>query len=575
MLHTFITRPHTPLSIERSGMSSQQIPVIILKEGTSRSRGRDAQRSNITAAKILAETVRSTLGPRGMDKMMVGTIGDIVITNDGATIMKEMDVQNPAAKMLVEVSKTQDSEVGDGTTTAVVLAGELLSGAEGLLDRDVHPNVIIDGYRAAAEKAQEILDDLGVSIKPDDDEELKRIALTSLNTKGIFGSQEHFADLAVEAVKDVMEKSGTKITADIDFIKVMKKHGKSLSDTELVSGIVIDKEIAHSQMPRSVNNARIALLNAKLEIEKTEMDAKININRPEEMELFLQEEENLLNAMAQQIADSGANVLFTEKAADDEVLSILAKKGILAVKNVSSGDMEKLAKATAGSPVGTLKDHSKASLGQAKLVEEVKIGDDKLVYVREAKNPKAVTIMIRGGSEHVVDEAERSLHDALCVVRNAVEDGKIGAGGGAPEAELSKRLKDFGTKAGGREQLAITAFAEALETVPVAIAHNAGFDPIDIMVELRAKHNAAANVWYGVNVTTGKTSDMLKMNVVEPLRVKTQVIKSAVEAVTMLLRVDDVIASKGGSGGSGGGSPGMPPGMRPGGMGGMGGMGMD
>ena len=367
-----------------------------------------------------------------------------------------------------------------------------------------------------------------------------------------------------------MEKSGTKITADIDFIKVMKKHGKSLSDTELVSGIVIDKEIAHSQMPRSVSNAKIALLNAKLEIEKTEMDAKININRPEEMELFLQEEENLLNAMAQQIADSGANVLFTEKAADDEVLSILAKKGILAVKNVSSGDMEKLAKATGGSPVGTLKDLSKASLGQAKLVEEVKIGDDKLVYVREAKNPKAVTIMIRGGSEHVVDEAERSLHDALCVVRNALEDGKIVAGGGAPEAELSKRLKDFATKAGGREQLAIRAFADALEAIPVAIAQNAGIDPIDIMVDLRAKHNTPANKWFGVNVYTGKTADMWKLNIVEPLRVKKQVVRSATEAVTMLLRVDDVIASKGG--GSGGGAGGPPGGMPPGMGGGMGGM---
>src|SRR5881409_3812712 len=552
-----------------------EMRVLILKEGTSRSKGREAQRSNIMAAKVLAETVRSTIGPKGMDKMLVAGMGDIVITNDGATIMKEMDVQNPAAKMLVEVAKTQDSEVGDGTTTAVVLAGELLSGAEGLLDRDVHPNVIIDGYRAAAEKAQEILDDLGVNIKPDDDEELKRIALTSLNTKGIFGSQEHFADLAVEAVKDVMEKSGTKITADIDFIKVMKKHGKSLSDTELVSGIVIDKEIAHSQMPRSISNAKIALLNAKLEIEKTEMDAKININRPEEMELFLQEEENLLNAMAQQVADSGANVLFTEKAADDEVLSILAKKGILTVKNVSSGDMEKLARATGGSPVGTLKDLSKASLGQAKLVEEVKIGDDKLVYVREAKNPKAVTIMIRGGSEHVVDEAERSLHDALSVVRNAVEDGKIVAGGGAPEIELSKRLREYAIKVGGREQLAVTAFAEALESIPVAIAQNAGINSIDILVDLKSKHNTVQNIWFGVNTKTIKAADMLKMDVVEPLRVKTQVIKSAVEAVTMILRVDDVFASKGGSspgpssGGPGGMPPGMGGGMPPGMMGGM------
>ena len=546
-----------------------EIPVLILKEGTSRSRGRDAQRSNIMAAKVLAETVRSTIGPRGMDKMMVGSIGDIVITNDGATIMKEMDVQNPAAKMLVEVAKTQDQEVGDGTTTAVVLAGELLSGAESLLDREVHPNVIIDGYRAAADKAQEILDDIAVTIKPDDDLELNRVALTSLNTKGIFGSQEHFADLAVKAVKQVMEKSGTKITADIDMVKVMKKHGQSLGDTELVNGIVIDKEVSHSQMPKSVSGARIALLNAKLEIEKTEMDAKININKPEEMQLFLDEEENLVKEMAEEVAATGANVLFTEKGADDQALAILAKKGILTVKNVSSGDMEKLAKATGGIVVGTLKDLSKSSLGQAKRVEEVRIGDDKLVYVREAKNPKAVTIMIRGGSEHVVDEAERSLHDALCVVRNALEDGKIVAGGGAPEAELSKRLKDYGRKVGGREQLAVTAFAEALEAVPVAIAQNAGLDPIDIMVDLRAKHGNVQNKWYGVNVYTGKVDDMWKLNVVEPLRVKKQVIRSAVEAVTMLLRVDDVIAGKAPEkGGAPGGPPGMPPGMG-GGMGGM------
>src|SRR5437867_1870590 len=419
-------------------MSSQQIPVIILKEGTSRSRGRDAQRSNITAAKILAETVRSTLGPRGMDKMMVGTIGDIVITNDGATIMKEMDVQNPAAKMLVEVSKTQDSEVGDGTTTAVVLAGELLSGAETLLDKDVHPNIIIDGYRNAAEKAQEILDEIAVTIKPEDTEQLKRVALTSLNTKGIFGSQEHFADLAVKAV-----------------LQVMKKHGKSLDETELINGIVIDKEVAHSQMPKNIADARIALLNAKLEIDKPEMSAEIRINKPEELEQFLDEEERMLKEMADEVAATGANVLFTEKGADDEALAVLAKKGILTVKNVSSKDMEKLAKATGGTIAGTLKDLPKTGLGQAKKVEEVKIGDDKHVYVREGKNPKAVTIMIRGGSDHLIDEAERALHDALCVVRNAVEDGKVVAGGGAPEAELSKRLNTLATKTEGREQLAI------------------------------------------------------------------------------------------------------------------------
>ena len=541
-----------------------EMRVLILKEGTSRSRGREAQRSNIMAAKVLAETVRSTIGPKGMDKMLVAGMGDIVITNDGATIMKEMDVQNPAAKMLVEVAKTQDSEVGDGTTTAVVLAGELLAGAEALLDKDIHPNVIIDGYRDAAEKAQEILDKIAVNIKPDDQERLRQIAITSLNTKGIFGSQTRFADLAVDAVKQVMEKREGKVTADIDLIKVMKKHGQSLNESELVNGIIIDKEVAHADMPKRVTSGGILLLNAKLESQKTETSAKINIDRPEDMFSFIAEEENLLEKMAEDVAKTGAKVLFTEKNVDDQILSILVKKGILTVKNVSSGDMEKLAKATGGSVIGTLKDLSKEALGQAKLVEEVKVGEDKLVFVRDCKNPKAVTIMIRGGSEHVVDEAERSLHDAICVVRNAVEDGKILAGGGAPEAELSKRLKDYAVKVGGREQLAVRAFAEAFEAIPVAIAQNAGIDPIDIMVELRAKHNNLQNLWYGVNVPTGKTADMWKLKVVEPLRVKKQVIKSAVEAVTMLLRVDDVIASKG----TGAGGPsGMPPGMPPGGMG--------
>src|SRR6266849_83824 len=525
------------------------------------------------AAKVLAEVVRSTIGPRGMDKMLVASMGDIVITNDGATIMKEMDVQNPAAKMLVEVAKTQDQEVGDGTTTSVVLAGELLAGAESLLDRDVHPNIIIDGYRLASEKALEILDKIALNIKPDDEKLLRQIALTSLNTKGIFGSQTHFAELAVDAVKQVMEKRGTKITADIDLVKVMKKHGKSLEETELVNGIIIDKDVSHSQMPKTITGARIALLNAKLEIEKTETEAKININKPEEMYAFIQEEEDMLNKMAEEVAKTGANVLFTEKGVDDQVLASLAKKGILTVKNVSSSDMEKLAKATGGSVVGTLRDLAKTSLGAARLVEEVRIGDDKLVFVREAKNPKAVTIMIRGGSEHVIDEAERSLHDALCVVRNALEDGKIVAGGGAPESELAKRLKDYAIKVGGREQLAVTAFAEALESIPVAIAQNAGINPIDILVDLKSKHNSVQNLWFGVNTQTGKASDMLKMDVVEPLRVKTQVIKSAVEAVTMILRVDDVFASKGGStpgpGGPGGMPPGMGGGMPPGMMGGM------
>src|SRR3989441_11376638 len=558
-----------------SAQTTGGVPVLILKEGTGRSTGKEAQRNNITAAKIIAETVRTTLGPRGMDKMLVSTIGDVTITNDGATIMKELDVQHPAAKMLVEVSKTQDNEVGDGTTTAVLLSGELLERAEKLLDKDVHPTVIVDGYKKAAEKAIEILDKLSFPVTEKDDATLRQVAMTSMYSKGIVVAKEHFADIAVKAVKQVSEKVDGKIKADIDLIKIVKKHGKGLEETELVRGIVIDKEISHAQMPKKIELAKIALLNAKLENEKTEFDAKININNPDQMHLFIEEEEKMLKDMVSQIEKTGANVIFSEKGIDDVALHFLSKSGIAAIKNVSSGDLEKLSKATGGRIVASVKELTKDALGEAKLIEEVKIGDDKLVYVHDAKNPKAVTIVIRGGTEHVVDEAERSLHDALSVVRNAVEDGKIVAGGGAPEIELSKRLREHAIKVGGREQLAVTAFAEALESIPVAIAQNAGVNPIDILVDLKSKHNTVQNLWFGVNTKTGKASDMLKMDVVEPLRVKTQVIKSAVEAVTMILRVDDVFASKGGSssgpgpGGPGGMPPGMGGGIPPGMMGGM------
>jgi archaeal chaperonin len=538
------------------------VPVLILKEGTGRSTGKDAQRNNITAAKIVAETVRTTLGPRGMDKMLVSTIGDVTITNDGATIMKELDVQHPAAKMLVEVSKTQDNEVGDGTTTAVLLSGELLEKAEKLLDKDVHPTVIVDGYKRAAEKAIEILDKLSIPITEKDDAILKQVATTSMYSKGIAVAKEHFADIAVKAVKQVAEKVDGKLKADIDLIKILKKHGKSLEETELVKGIVIDKELAHAQMPKSITGARIALLNAKLEVEKTEFDAKININNPDQMHLFIEEEEKMLVDMVSQIEKTGANIVFTEKGIDDVALHYLAKKGIGAIKNVSSGDMEKLSKATGARVVASVKDLAKDSLGEAKSIEEIKIGDDKLLYIRDAKNPKAVTIVIRGGTEHVVDEADRSLHDALCVVRNAVEDGKIVAGGGAPEAELAKRLREYAVKVGGREQLAIEAFAESLEAVPTTLAENAGFDPIDVLVEIRSKHEKAGSPWFGIDVFTGDVKDMRKLNVLEPLRVKQQVIKSASEAAGMILRIDDVIASKGvdKGAGAGGGKDSMPPG---------------
>ncbi len=529
------------------------VPVLILKEGTGRTTGKEAQRNNITAAKIVAETVRTTLGPRGMDKMLVSTIGDVTITNDGATIMKELDVQHPAAKMLVEVSKTQDNEVGDGTTTAVLLSGELLERAEKLLDRDVHPTVIVDGYKKAAEKAMEMLDKMSMPVAEKDDVTLRQVAMTSMYSKGIVVAKEKFADIAVKAVKQVSEKVDGKIKADIDLIKILKKHGKGLEETELVRGIVVDKEFAHAQMPKTVQNAKIALLNAKLENEKTEFDAKININSPDQMQLFLEEEEKMLSDMVSQVEKTGATLLFSEKGIDDVALHFLAKKGIAAVKNVSSGDMEKLSKATGGRIVASVKELNKEALGDAKLVEEVKIGDDKLVYVRDAKNPKAVTVVIRGGTEHVVDEADRSLHDALCVVRNALEDGKILAGGGAPEAELAKRLREYAVKVGGREQLAIEAFAEALEAVPTTLAENAGLDPIDILVELRSKHERAGSPWFGVDVYSGEIKDMKKLNVLDPLRVKQQVVKSASEAASMILRIDDVIASKGVEKGPGGG----------------------
>ncbi len=548
-------------------MSNQQsIPVVILKEGTQRSTGKDAQRNNILAAKVVAETVKTTLGPRGMDKMLVSTIGDVVITNDGATIMKELDVQHPAAKMLVEVAKTQDNEVGDGTTTAVILTGELLDKAEALLDKDVHPTVIVEGYRKAADKAREILDSLSEKIDPNDADTLGKIAMTAMSTKGVTGAKDHLAKIAVDAALLVKETRDGKTKVDVDLVKVLKKHGRSLEETELVRGIVVDKEIAHPQMPKRIDNAKIALLNAKLEIEKTEFDAKININSPDQMKMFLDEEERMLKEMVDDVVKSGTNFVFCEKSIDDIALHFLSKKGISAVKNMSSGDMEKLAKATGAKIVASVKDLDSASLGEAKLIEETKIGDDKLTYVRDAKNPMAVTVVIRGGTEHVVDEADRSLHDALCVVRDAIEDGKMVAGGGAPEAETSKQLREYAVKVGGREQLAIEAFADAMESIPLALAENAGLDPIDIMVELRAKHEDPANRWFGVNVFSGKVRDMRTINVLEPLRVKLQVVKSATEAASMILRIDDVVASKGGKGG------GPPGGMPPGGPGGMGGM---
>jgi len=548
------------------------IPVLVLKEGTGRSTGREAQRSNIMAAKIVAEAVKSTLGPCGMDKMLVSSMGDVAITNDGATIMKELDVQHPAAKMLVEVAKAQDNEVGDGTTTAVILAGELLAKAESLLDKNIHPTVIIEGYKKASEKAQEILQTIAMPVAFDDEKTLKEIAITSISSKSINVAEDHFAKIIVASVKQVSEKVEDRYVADIDLIKIVKKHGKSLDETELVKGMVLDKEIASSGMPKLVDGAKIALLNAKLEIEKTEFDAKINIESPGQMKMFLDEEERMLKEMVTSVTKSGANVIFCEKGIDDMALHFLGKAGVIAVKSVSSSDMEKLSKATGAMIVASVKELHADALGKAKRVEEVKIGDDKLLYIRDCKNPKAVTIVIRGASQHVLDEAERSLHDGLCVVRNVIEDGKIVAGGGSPEAELSKGLKAFAVQVGGREQLAVEAFAEAVEEIPLTLAENAGLDPIDIMVALRAQHEKANSKTFGIDVTTGKIVDMCTKMVIEPLRVKQQAIKSATEATNMILKIDDLISIKGG-----GKMPQMPPGMggmggMPPGMGGMGGM---
>ncbi|MEM3594608.1 MAG: thermosome subunit beta [Candidatus Jordarchaeaceae archaeon] len=548
------------------------VPVLILKEGSERTRGKDAQRSNIMAARVIAEAVRSTLGPRGMDKMLVDSLGDVTITNDGAAILDEIDVQHPAAKMLVGVAKTQDDEVGDGTTTAVIIAGELLKRAEELLDQKIHPTIIVSGYKKATDEAKRVLDQIAIEVDPEDVETLKKIAVTSMNSKSVLGAKEHFADIAVKAIKQIAEKKDGKIEANRDMVNLVKKQGKSILETELVQGMVVDKELVHPAMPKIIRNAKIALVDAAIEIEKTEFDAEIRISDPTQMQAFLDEEQNLLKQMVETIKNTGANVIFSQKGIDDTAQHYLAKAGIAAVRRVKKSDMEKLAKATGATIVTSLKELKPEHLGYAGLVEELKVATDKMVYVRECKNPKAVTIVIRGGTEHVVDEGERALNDALSVVRDVIEDRKMVAGGGAPEVELAKRLRDYAESIGGREQLAIEAFADSLEIIPKTLAENAGHDQLDIIVKLRAAHEKDG-LWMGVNVNTGEVADMLKAGVLEPLRVKKQAIVSASEAAEMILRIDDVIASKPHSESKGGeGSPGGKPGTPGGGPPGMGGM---
>jgi thermosome len=550
-------------------LSSQQaggVPVLVLKEGSSRSRGREALHTNIEAAKIVAETVKSALGPKGMDKMLVDSFGDVTITSDGRTILDEMDIQHPAAKMMVEVAKTQDNEAGDGTTTAVIISGELLNKAQELIEKSVHPTIIIDGYKKAAEKALEVMEKIAIPVNLESQDQIKKVAMTSMASKLVAEHKEYLADLAVKAILAVAEKDGDKYKADVEDVKVEKKPGESVRDTKLVQGIVLDKDIAHSGMPKRVEKAKIALLDCALEIEKTEFDAKINIESPEQMEAFLKQEEDMLRDMVEKIAKTGANVVLCEKGIDDMVQHFLARKGILAVRRNKKSDMEKLAKATGGKIVTNLDSMTSADLGYAALVEERKIGEDKMTFIEGCKHPKAVTILIRGGTQRIVDEAERSLHDALCVVRDVVEEPKIVAGGGAPELEVSRMLKKYAETLPGREQLAVRAFAEAFEAVPTTLTENAGLDPIDILSELRSRHEKG-ETWAGIEVVAGKVQDMSKAGVFEPLAVKKQIIKSGTEASTMILKIDDMIAAgkmrappmpPGGAGGPpGGGYPGM------------------
>ncbi len=518
------------------------VPVLVLKEGSSRSRGREAQHTNIMAAKIVAETVKSALGPKGMDKMLVDSFGDVTITSDGRTILDEMDIQHPAAKMMVEVAKTQDNEAGDGTTTAVILAGELLGKAEELTEKNVHPTIIIDGYKKAAEKALEALEKIAMPVNLSSNEYLKKAAMTSMASKLVAENREYLAELAVKAILEIAEKEDGKYKADLDDVKVEKKPGESIRDTKFIQGIVLDKEVAHSGMPKRVEKAKIALLDCPLEIEKTEFDAKINIESPEQMEAFLKQEEEMLKNMVEKIAETGANVVLCEKGIDDMAQHFLARKGILAARRIKKSDIEKLAKATGGKLITNMDDMRSADLGYASLVEERKIGDDKMTFVEGCKHPRAVTILIRGGTQRIVDEAERSLHDALCVVRDIVEEPKILAGGGAPELEVSRILKKYAETLPGREQLAVRNFAEALEAIPTTLSENAGLDPIDILSELRSKHEKG-ETWAGIEVHSGKVQEMTEVGVFEPLAVKKQIVKSATEAASMILKIDDVIAA--------------------------------
>ena len=521
------------------------VPIIILKEGTERKQGKDAQKNNIAAAKAVAEAVRTTLGPKGMDKMLVDSLGDVTITNDGATILDTIDIEHPAAKMIVEVAKTQDDKVGDGTTTSVIISGELLNLAQELMDQSVHPTIIIRGYRKALVKSKEILKELATKIDINDKETLLKVAGTSMNSKLITGVKSHFADIAVKAVNQIKEKRGEHILIDLDQIQMIKKEGKSLIDTKIIDGIIVDKEIVHPMMPKSLKDAKIALINSSLEVQKTEFDAEIRIQTPDQINKFLEEEAKMLKSRVNKLKEVGVNVVFCQKGVDDKAQNFLAQENIITIRRVKRSDMEKLARATNAKIVNNIFDISAEDLGKAGKVEEKKIGDDNMIFVSECIDPKAVSILIRAGIEHVVDEAERMFDDALSVVKAAIEMPYILPGGGASEIELAKRLRAYARSIGGREQLAIEIYATALEIIPKTLVENAGYNPVDLIVELRSKHESDKGNSYGINIDTGKPDDMMKLGVIEPLMVLTQAIQSATEVASMILKIDDVIAASG------------------------------
>ncbi|MCJ7572876.1 TCP-1/cpn60 chaperonin family protein [Candidatus Bathyarchaeota archaeon] len=532
-------------------------PVYILKEDTQRSKGRDARKANIMAAQIMAEILKTTLGPRGMDKMLIDSLGDITITSDGAKVLEEMDVQHPAAKMMIEVAKTQDKEVGDGTTTAVVLAGELLKKAEELLEQGIHPSLIVSGYGKAADKAISVLEKVALPVDMENRETLLNLANTSMRSKSVASAREHLSNIVVDAIKQIVEKRDGTILADVDNVQIVKKEGKSLEETELIRGIIVDKEVIHDAMPKKIKNAKIALVNAALEIEKTEIDAEIRIKTPESIKAFLDQESEMLKKMVDRVVASGANVLLAQKGIDDMAQHFLSKAGVMAARRVKESDMEKLAKATGGRMVNNLADLKPSDLGHCGLVEERKIGNDKMIFVEDCKNPQAVAIFVRAGLERMLDEAERTLNDALYVISDVAENPKMVPGGGAIEMEVAKEVRSYARQVGGREQLAIEAFADTLEVIPKTLAENAGLDMLDTMVAMKAAHEKKGGSAMGVNVFEGGVADMLEKGVVEPMVVKLQAVKSGVEVASMILRIDDVVAAK--SGGAGGGPGGKGP----------------